>query len=200
MMKFIAEMGHWSSVVGNSVHLIGEDGRFLGQIAIMCQDDRLREKDVQTVICEKICSALNADLCASGQQVRALMDAARELIDGAATTYRARNGRQISIEADDGERCYIVHSDLMHALEAALTPAPQPEGLRFSPEYQAIFDEAKARAPQPEGKVQLLSEAIRQACDLLAERTHGSPARSPAHNARLVLEAALRALEGRDDG
>ena len=63
---------------------------------------------------------------ASGQQVRALMDAARELIDGASTTYRARNGRQVGIEADDGEKCYIVHSDLMHALEAALTPAPQP--------------------------------------------------------------------------
>ena len=59
-MKLKAEIGSWSSVVGNSVHLIGEDGRFLGQIAIMCQDDRLREKDVQTEICEKICTALNA--------------------------------------------------------------------------------------------------------------------------------------------
>ncbi|WP_449044169.1 hypothetical protein [Paracoccus versutus] len=46
-------------------------------------------------------------------------------------------------------------------------------------------------APQPEGQVQRLSDAIRQACDLLAERKYGSPARSPAHNARLVLEAAL---------
>lgn len=71
-MKFKAEIGHWSSIVGNSVHLIGEDGRFLGQIAIMCQDDWLRAKDAQTAICEKICAALNADLCASGQQVRAL--------------------------------------------------------------------------------------------------------------------------------
>lgn len=36
-----------------------------------------------------------------------------------------------------------------------------------------------------------LREAVQQACDLLAERTHGSPARSPGHNARLCLEAAL---------
>ena len=34
-------------------------------------------------------------------------------------------------------------------------------------------------------------EAIKEACDLLAERTYGNPARSPGHNARLVLEAAL---------
>jgi len=33
--------------------------------------------------------------------------------------------------------------------------------------------------------------AIKEACDLLAERTYGNPARSPGHNARLVLEAAL---------
>ena len=37
----------------------------------------------------------------------------------------------------------------------------------------------------------VLRTAIREACDLLAERTYGSPARSPGHNARLRLEAAL---------
>lgn len=59
-MKLKAEMGHYSSVVGNSVHLIGEDGRFLGQIAFMCQDDRLRDKDVQTRLSRIICDAVNA--------------------------------------------------------------------------------------------------------------------------------------------
>lgn len=33
--------------------------------------------------------------------------------------------------------------------------------------------------------------AMQEACDLLAERTQGSPARSAGHNARLVLEAEL---------
>ena len=38
----------------------------------------------------------------------------------------------------------------------------------------------------------VLETAIKTACDLLAERMHGNPARSPGHNARLELEAALK--------
>lgn len=34
--------------------------------------------------------------------------------------------------------------------------------------------------------------------DLLAERKHGSPARSPAHNARLIIDAILNASEATD--
>jgi hypothetical protein len=40
-----------------------------------------------------------------------------------------------------------------------------------------------------------LREAMTEAIDLLLERTYGSPARSPGHNARLVLQAALKAEE-----
>lgn len=55
----------------------------------------------------------------------------------------------------------------------------------------------QAAMPAPAGvRVKALEDAMREACDLLAERTHGSPARSPAHNARLRLEAALSAIEG----
>jgi len=36
---------------------------------------------------------------------------------------------------------------------------------------------------------------MREAIYLLKERKHGSPARSPGHNARLVLEDALRAQQ-----
>ena len=39
--------------------------------------------------------------------------------------------------------------------------------------------------------------AVTAACDLLAERTQGSPARSPGHNARLLLEEALLAATGK---
>ncbi|MHB1208049.1 MAG: hypothetical protein ACYCZX_20970 [Rhodospirillaceae bacterium] len=39
-----------------------------------------------------------------------------------------------------------------------------------------------------------LRKAIKEACDLLAERTQGSHARSPGHNARLLLERALRSV------
>lgn len=44
----------------------------------------------------------------------------------------------------------------------------------------------------PPDKLTVLIDAAREACDLLAERKHGSPARSPGHNARLVLESAIR--------
>lgn len=122
-MKFKAEMGHWSSIVGNSVLLIGEDGRVLGQIAIMCQDDRLREKDVQTELCEKIYTALNADLCASGQ-VRAVdLDA---ILDPIISYHRDRadaGGPGYGIE----DRMAAAVESAKAALRAALTPAPQPE-------------------------------------------------------------------------
>ena len=34
--------------------------------------------------------------------------------------------------------------------------------------------------------------AMKEACDLLAERKYGCSARSPGHNARLVLESTLK--------
>jgi hypothetical protein len=40
-------------------------------------------------------------------------------------------------------------------------------------------------------RIERLRIAILEACDLLAERTQGSAARSPGHNARVRLEAAL---------
>lgn len=61
LSKIKAEMGHYSSVVGNSVHLIAEDGRMIGQIAILCHTDDLRDKDVQTELCERIVQAFDPD-------------------------------------------------------------------------------------------------------------------------------------------
>lgn len=43
-----------------------------------------------------------------------------------------------------------------------------------------------------------LIQALQEARDLLVERKHGSAARSPAHNARLVIDAALAAWNTRD--
>lgn len=167
-------------------------------------------------IAAAIVKEFGSDLCASGQQVRALE------WEPSKTSYTQANcvlGQyQISFLSEfecwqlsappkrgtywkDGFSRHASKSAAKAAAQAhyerrilsALTPAPQPEGqdaLKISPEYQALFDEVKQRA-QPEGQAQRLSEAIRRACDLLAERSYGSPARSPAHNARLVLEAAL---------
>ncbi|PWE26687.1 hypothetical protein C4N9_20720 [Pararhodobacter marinus] len=59
-MKLKAEVGHWSSVVGNSVHLIAPDGRMVGQIAFLCHDDTLRNREVQANLASVICDAINA--------------------------------------------------------------------------------------------------------------------------------------------
>jgi hypothetical protein len=53
---------------------------------------------------------------------------------------------------------------------------------------------AKAAQPAPDA----LREAMREACDLLAERKYGNPARSAGHNARLCLESALARSQPRD--
>lgn len=53
------------------------------------------------------------------------LEAAREagsaVIDRKASTYKARNGREVGIQGDDGEMCWIVHSDEITQLEAATT-------------------------------------------------------------------------------
>jgi hypothetical protein len=52
-------------------------------------------------------------------------------------------------------------------------------------------DYRRALPQSPPDETLRLKAAMDYACDLLAERTYGSPARSPGHNARLHLEAAL---------
>ncbi len=44
-------------------------------------------------------------------------------------------------------------------------------------------------------RVAELVTAVREACDLLAERTYGNGARSPGHNARVRLESVLAPSE-----
>lgn len=39
-------------------------------------------------------------------------------------TYRARNGREVAIQGDDGEKCWIVHSDYIHDLRTAIEGTP----------------------------------------------------------------------------
>jgi hypothetical protein len=41
-------------------------------------------------------------------------------------------------------------------------------------------------------RIVILQTALVEARDLLLEKTHGNPARSAGHNARLIIEAALR--------
>jgi hypothetical protein len=48
-----------------------------------------------------------------------LIEACRCVIEQRASTYRARNGREVGIQGDDGEKVWLVHSEPMFELESA---------------------------------------------------------------------------------
>jgi len=53
------KVGAYSSVVGGSVHFHEDDGRFAGQIAILCNTDTMREPALQKAMCEVMAKALS---------------------------------------------------------------------------------------------------------------------------------------------
>lgn len=57
---------------------------------------------------------------ATSPSIDGLVEAATGLLERMSSTFKARNGRNVGIEADDGEKCWIVHSDDITALEGAL--------------------------------------------------------------------------------
>lgn len=57
-----------------------------------------------------------------GAETQRLTKACQDLLAGMTDAYTARNGRQMGIEADDGEKCWIVHSDFITELKASLIP------------------------------------------------------------------------------
>lgn len=52
-----------------------------------------------------------------------LMEAAVEILNNMSSTFIAKNGRQVGIQADDGEKVWLVHSDLIFALQSAVEKA-----------------------------------------------------------------------------
>ncbi len=53
-----------------------------------------------------------------------LREAAEGLLSRMTDTYQARNGRRVGIQGDDGEKCWIVHSDDIDELRRALATPP----------------------------------------------------------------------------
>ncbi|MFT9361283.1 hypothetical protein [Acetobacter okinawensis] len=51
------------------------------------------------------------------------VDALTRVTEERSTQYQAKNGRWVSIQADDGERCDIIHSDITTDCEAAILSA-----------------------------------------------------------------------------
>ena len=68
----------------------------------------------------------DADIAADEEERRNNLDvenaqlraAIRAISEGKQSTFRQR-GKEIGFLADDGEKCFIVHSDLIHAAEVA---------------------------------------------------------------------------------
>lgn len=77
-----------------------------------------------TVGSEEAADAILARLAAShaGDRER-LEEAARDVVSQQTDFYTARNGRRVSIQGDDGERCVIVPYEAIYRLEHALVPA-----------------------------------------------------------------------------
>jgi hypothetical protein len=50
-----------------------------------------------------------------------LREAAQGVIERMSSTYKARNGKTMGIQGDDGEMCWIVHSDDIETLRTALS-------------------------------------------------------------------------------
>lgn len=64
---------------------------------------------------------------------------------------------------------------------------------------QIALDQSWESNRARQAEIDHLRTAMGSACDLLAERKFGSPARSPAHNARVVMEYALQTTTGTTD-
>lgn len=60
-MRLKAEVGYYSSVVGQSVHLIHEDGRFAGQVMILSQTDEMRDRNMIHGLLVRIAEAINSE-------------------------------------------------------------------------------------------------------------------------------------------
>lgn len=58
-MKITAKEAEYSSVVGGGVLLIDANGKMIGQIAFLCHDDYMRDKDVQLRLGKIITDAIN---------------------------------------------------------------------------------------------------------------------------------------------
>lgn len=64
--------------------------------------------------------AICAALLAAQERVRELEAVIRDTINDKRSTFRARNGREVGIQDDSGEKCWIVGHESIWAMERAL--------------------------------------------------------------------------------
>ena len=82
----------------------------------------------------------------------ALIEAAQAILNRMSSTYKARNGREVGVQGDDGEKVWLVHSDEITALEGALArravPAVDETELdRLREAAKALIADVRARHP-----------------------------------------------------
>ncbi|GBQ23250.1 hypothetical protein AA103193_2349 [Tanticharoenia sakaeratensis NBRC 103193] len=64
----------------------------------------------------KIAEAVKAER----EALRVAEAALASVVDGHSSQYRARNGRWVTLQSEDGERCDFIHSDITTECEGAL--------------------------------------------------------------------------------
>lgn len=102
-------------------------GRIIDGVCLTSLGD-LREKDVKPiarVLTPEEVAAKDAEIERLRQTIAGLTNASQNIVDASFDHYRAKNGRIISIEGDDGEKCMIVPFDPYQNLCAALTHATE---------------------------------------------------------------------------
>lgn len=100
----------------NIVHYIGGDKFNLARIAKVHEEPNARLIELAPSLALRVI-ALEARLADADK----MAEAATALIDRKMSDFKARNGRLVGVQGDDGEKCYIVHSDQIFDLQAALT-------------------------------------------------------------------------------
>jgi hypothetical protein len=78
----------------------------------------------ETLEWQKSNGALIERVTAAEAERDRLRAASKSVLDNMFLTWRARNGRNVGVQSDDGEKCWIVHSDDIEALRAALEQKP----------------------------------------------------------------------------
>jgi hypothetical protein len=84
-----------------------------------------------------------------------------------------------------------------HYVRDCLLPILEKHGLRLTAAAPSAPIE---NAGVPDGWLSMPREALMYVSDLLAERKYGTPARSPAHNARIVVDYWLAAAPSAPEG
>lgn len=105
-----------------------EASLFEARATIRLREEKIMQLTATAAAYLRRAEAAEAELTRLREGNERLRNAAKNLLDRMIDTYKSRNGRDVSIEADDGEKCWIVHIDEIFALELALKPTAATQG------------------------------------------------------------------------